>query len=332
VADLSTFFTTMLRQGGYPVTPNNIAALAAWQKAEGGWTNNKASFNPLNTTRGKAYPSMNSVGVRVYPDMATGVKQTLDTLNLPYYAKIRTLLKTGKPSTSAFAQAVYSSPWGTKHGISDVAPLGAGYGTAPSTQGIGYGSQVRMPKTVPPEVLKMIGLKPSEIPKGGGIPKSLMGALPPGVKLHTPEGFMYPRLVGTATSESGNRMVQEAYKWLGTPYAWAGGGFSGPSRGVAQGANTVGFDCSSFLQYVWNKVAGVKIPRVTYSQWRAGYEPKDGLRPGDAVFFHMGKQGPGHVGMYIGNDQFIHAPHTGDVVKISRLSSYGGYVGARRYA
>ena len=50
------------------------------------------------------------------------------------------------------------------------------------------------------------------------------------------------------------------------------------------------------------------------------------LQPGDLVFF----SGLGHVGIYIGGGQFIHAPHTGDVVKISSLSSHGGYVGARR--
>ena len=50
------------------------------------------------------------------------------------------------------------------------------------------------------------------------------------------------------------------------------------------------------------------------------------LQPGDLVFF----SGLGHVGIYIGGGQFIHAPHTGDVVKISNMSDHGGYVGARR--
>jgi cell wall-associated NlpC family hydrolase len=45
----------------------------------------------------------------------------------------------------------------------------------------------------------------------------------------------------------------------------------------------------------------------------------------------MGSRGPEHVGIYLGNDQFIQSPHTGDVVKVSKLSTYGGYVGARRY-
>jgi cell wall-associated NlpC family hydrolase len=54
--------------------------------------------------------------------------------------------------------------------------------------------------------------------------------------------------------------------------------------------------------------------------------PRDQLQPGDLVFF----DGLGHMGIYIGGGQFVHAPHTGDVVKVSSMSSHGGYVGARR--
>lgn len=130
---------------------------------------------------------------------------------------------------------------------------------------------------------------------------------------------------GPVRDESG--LITEAKKWLGTPYSWGGGGTKGPTTGTGRGAKTVGFDCSSFLQYLEAK-KGVRIPRTTYDQLKTGQavDPK-ALRPGDAVFFHDG----GHVGMYIGNDQFIHAPHTGDVVKISKLSTFGGFVGARRY-
>lgn len=327
MADVNGFFTQLLRQGGYPVTPANLQALAAWQKAEGGWTNNRAAFNPLNTTHG-SYPAMNSVGVRIYPNLQTGVKATLDTLNLPYYRGIRSLLKSGNPNIDQFAQAVYTSPWGTKRGIGS----GGGYGAGAASYSAPL--PVGAPKVVPPQVLKMIGLNPKDVPKPGQLPKSLMAALPPGVPRMIPHsgGLLYPRLSGTASSAAGQRIVSEAYHWLGTPYSWAGGGLAGPSKGVGKGANTVGFDCSSFLQYVWNKAAGVKIPRTTYQQWKTGFDPKSALKPGDAVFFHMGPNGPEHVGMYIGNDEFIHAPHTGDVVKISRLSTYGGFVGARRYA
>ena len=331
MADVTGFFTQLLKQGGFPVTPQNIQRLTEWQKAEGGWTNNRAAFNPLNTTRGK-YPSMNSVGVRVYPNMQTGIRQTLDTLNLPYYAPIRSLLKAGNAGNTIFAQAVYASPWGTKTGIGPATASVSSPGVSVASVS-SPGVSVQRPVVVPPEVLRMIGLRPDEVPKPGMIPKSLMGALPDGVPRLIPGsgGLAYPTLSGTPSSEAGTRMVQEAYKWLGTPYSWAGGGLAGPSKGVGKGANTVGFDCSSLLQYLWGKV-GVKIPRGAHQQWTAGFDPQGALRPGDAVFFHMGKNGPGHVGMFIGNDQFIHSPHTGDVVKISKLSTYGGFVGARRYA
>lgn len=121
------------------------------------------------------------------------------------------------------------------------------------------------------------------------------------------------------------------HEYLGTPYSWGGGGPEGPSRGIGRGANTVGFDCSSLLQFVWAK-QGVQIPRVTYDQWNAGNSvPKSRLRPGDAVFFRPGSRGPEHVGMYIGGGKFIEAPRTGLNVRISKLADRKDYIGARRY-
>ncbi len=125
-----------------------------------------------------------------------------------------------------------------------------------------------------------------------------------------------PRAIGT--------VVEMAREYLGTPYVWGG-------ESMAEG----GFDCSGFLQFLWGK-QGVEIPRVTYDQWRAGKAVAKGrLREGDAVFFRMEATGPGHVGMYIGNGKFIHAPKTGDVIKISSLNdSYyrRNYAGARRFS
>jgi cell wall-associated NlpC family hydrolase len=112
-----------------------------------------------------------------------------------------------------------------------------------------------------------------------------------------------------------SHVVGIALQYLGVPYVWGG---SSPSTG---------FDCSGFTMYVYAQV-GVSLPHHAASQWNYGTPvPYDQLAPGDLVFF----SGLGHMGMYIGNDQFIHAPHTGDVVKISSLSERGSsYVGARR--
>jgi cell wall-associated NlpC family hydrolase len=133
------------------------------------------------------------------------------------------------------------------------------------------------------------------------------------------------------TSKIGRAVVKAALQMRGIPYSWGGGGPGGPSKGIAQGANTVGFDCSSLMQYAFAKY-GVKIPRVTYEQFRAGTPvPVDRMQAGDLMFFRPTSRGPGHVGMYVGNGQFLHAPQTGDVVKLSRVSDRSDLMGVRRY-
>ncbi|GAB2477782.1 hypothetical protein [Jatrophihabitans fulvus] len=106
----------LLTRMGYPVTTNNMTSVMAWEYAEGGHFNNAATFNPLNSTRAHGtYGSMNSVGVATYPDYETGMTQTIKTLNLPYYAKVReSLAADASPATTT--AAVSASPWGTWHG------------------------------------------------------------------------------------------------------------------------------------------------------------------------------------------------------------------------
>ncbi len=111
-------------------------------------------------------------------------------------------------------------------------------------------------------------------------------------------------------------VVGIAMQYLGVPYRWGG-------------ADPTGFDCSGFIMYVYAKV-GVSLPHNAAMQYGLGTAvSKEQLQRGDLVFF----DGLGHNGMYIGGGQFIHAPHTGDVVKISSLSDswYAAtWVGARR--
>jgi cell wall-associated NlpC family hydrolase len=106
-------------------------------------------------------------------------------------------------------------------------------------------------------------------------------------------------------------------RYLGVPYKWGG---ASPSTG---------FDCSGFLMYVYAQL-GVSLPHNAAMQYAVGVPvAKSDLQPGDLVFFN----GLGHNGMYVGGGNFIHAPHTGDVVKISSLSQdwYARtWVGARR--
>ncbi|MFG3253218.1 NlpC/P60 family protein [Streptomyces sp. NPDC048172] len=134
-----------------------------------------------------------------------------------------------------------------------------------------------------------------------------------------------PQYTGGEESESGgafgDRVVASAKKWLGTPYSWGGGGPEGPGRGFAQGSGTVGFDCSSLVQYaVYHASGGETLPpRVSQLQVTSGKPvSRDEMRPGDVIGFQLGSSFD-HIGIYLGEGQFIHAPSTGDVVKISSL-------------
>ena len=112
--------------------------------------------------------------------------------------------------------------------------------------------------------------------------------------------------------------VQVAMNQLGKPYVW---GAAGPSS----------FDCSGLTMFAYAQ-AGISLSHYTGAQFNEGqHVPQSDLRPGDLVFFGTSL---GHMGMYIGNGNFIHAPHSGDVVKISPLSGYyqSEYAGAVRVA
>lgn len=121
----------------------------------------------------------------------------------------------------------------------------------------------------------------------------------------TPSGAA---LNGSTLENTRNRIVSEAMKYLGVPYAWGG--------------NTpIGFDCSGYVQYVLQQ-CGITIPRTTELQVQVGnYISKASLRPGDLVFLqNTYRTGVSHVGIYIGNNQMIHASSSKGVT-ISNLTS-----------
>ncbi|MBN1172750.1 MAG: C40 family peptidase [Micromonosporaceae bacterium] len=112
-----------------------------------------------------------------------------------------------------------------------------------------------------------------------------------------------------AVSGAAGKAVSFAYAQLGKPYVW---GADGPS----------GYDCSGLTMAAWSR-AGVSLPHNAKQQWgKVAHIQRGSLQPGDLVFYRS----LGHVGIYVGNGNIIHAPHTGDVVRVADvdiMSPYG---------
>ncbi|WP_209122646.1 peptidoglycan-binding protein [Alkalihalobacillus sp. BA299] len=120
----------------------------------------------------------------------------------------------------------------------------------------------------------------------------------------------------SSPAQNNSSIISTAKSLIGTPYKWGG-------------TTRSGFDCSGFLQYVY-KQHGKSIPRTTTSIWGAS-SPTSTLQPGDLVFFTTYKSGPSHVGIYLGNRQFIHASSSKGVTISNMDISYWNtrYLGAR---
>jgi cell wall-associated NlpC family hydrolase len=139
--------------------------------------------------------------------------------------------------------------------------------------------------------------------------------------LPTPSGYTngaIPRVYGRQAIEY---VINRGLAVRGTPYSWGGGNAAGPSRGIDSGANTVGFDCSGLMLYMFAGV-GIKLDHYSGSQYNAGRKvPSSQMRRGDMIFY--GPNASQHVAMYLGDGQMLEAPYTGSTVKVSPVRTSG---------
>ncbi len=124
------------------------------------------------------------------------------------------------------------------------------------------------------------------------------------------------------TDDEMNNLAIYAMSLYDTPYR---------SGGTSRGS---GFDCSGFVQYVFRNSAGLALPRTSAEMSRLGRAvPEESLKPGDLVFFNTQHSPYSHVGIYVGESRFLHAPSTGRAIMLSNLHEkywQKRYEGARR--
>lgn len=353
---------------GVKPTSENLRFMDAWAKAEGG----NASNNPFNTTQPMdSATSYNSVGVRNYLSPQQGIDATVNTLTNGRYGNIIGALRQGDDAMKT-AAALSASPWGT--GALTTKVLGGDPSPIASTPTAGVtgsqASQLREQMQLPQLGAMSDASDRQQKPQLPNLAESLQigSPSPTAVRMMADLGKASelisksrsnPTTLGTygmdqenmpvartlKTLQTGstdsnfqtidlgqdfdgpihpnaNPIVNMAQQFLGTPYLWGG---ADPRKG---------FDCSGFVQYLYAQ-AGVSVGRTTYDQVKQGQHINslDALQAGDVVFFQSGGD-VHHEGLYIGGGQFMHAPHTGDVVKISSLSEpyYASqFMGGRRF-
>ena len=126
-----------------------------------------------------------------------------------------------------------------------------------------------------------------------------------------------------ADTAAANTVLMRALGLVGTPYRYGGNSPQG------------GFDCSGLVQFVFRDSAGVRLPRSTreLAAIEAPEIERGDLRPGDLVFFHPGGGATSHIGIYVGEGRFVHAPSTGGTVRLDLLDSAywrAAWAGGRR--
>ncbi|OCB33146.1 peptidase C40 [Mycobacterium malmoense] len=152
----------------------------------------------------------------------------------------------------------------------------------------------------------------------GGLGINILGDPAPTAAAPTNPGGKIPRVYGRQAIEY---VIKRMGSQMGVPYSWGGGSLDGPSKGVGDGANITGFDCSGLMRYGFAGV-GVLIPRFSGDQYNAGrHIPPDQARRGDLIFY--GPNGGQHVTMYLGNGQMLEASSLAGHVTVSPVRKPG---------
>ena len=134
----------------------------------------------------------------------------------------------------------------------------------------------------------------------------------PKTKTHTTARTVQPvRISNIGRTQGSQELMLHSMGLIGTPYRWGGS------------STATGFDCSGMIQFVYKNALDVSLPRTARDMAAASRKiPDNQLKAGDLVFFNTGGSSQySHVGLYIGNGEFIHAPSSGKTIKTEKLSS-----------
>jgi len=147
-------------------------------------------------------------------------------------------------------------------------------------------------------------------PDSGADPEGGSTAYPDAGTVRDWDGQPGPSPAASPAQQRTAKLIQDALSSRGTRYRWGG-----TSRG--------GFDCSGFTRYLMARNLGVNLPHSAHAQAHYGQKVAlEELREGDLVFFRTYSRGISHVGVYIGDNRFIHAPRTGRTVAVDMLTGY----------